>query len=184
MKSLQVIPLDDLRAQSPMLQRPVLCNGKATGRQCVHYWMHIKAVHSETPHLLRQGMTYRSCLVHPSMVIEMNSDEQPHTCSRYAPQRKRFLAMLHLVEDKGVYQADFEEYRPIVDNGKGVQFAGEVPPIVNAAPVSLDEALADAPPSVDSMIESSIADFEEEVRKKLGINTQSTPTTDKPEESK
>jgi len=109
-------------------------------------------------------MTMRQCILHESIAVEMNHEEQPHTCSRYKPQKKRFLAMLGLVEDKGRFRDDFEVYRPVVDSSPGRAFTGSEPPVVDGTAVSLDAA---EPPTVESVIEGNLEDFRAEVERKL-----------------
>jgi hypothetical protein len=131
----------DALSKSEMGKLSRLCNGLATGRQCEHYYMHVKVLDSLTAHLLRQGQIFRVCMALGPQHGEMSFHEMPHTCTAYRPRKKRFLAVLGLVEDKGRYRGDIEEYRPL-EPSKGVELKGTPLPVDNT-PASVDDAFAD-----------------------------------------
>lgn len=166
----------DVMQKSAMTRRGKLCNGKQTGRQCTSYFAKIQPIESTTADLLKHGQIFRVCLKIGPSHGEMSDLEIPHTCNSYEPRKKRLLAMLRLVPDRGAYMSEFEEYAPLPPlPSNNTPLQGTALPVVDESVVRLSEAFDEDPPlTVEALEEKNIADFEAEIRKVLDTKKENS----------
>lgn len=84
----------DERADSPMWKVPTLCDGKATGHQCEHYWAFVSRVDVLNPGQLKKGRTDRFCLVPQDKPAPMHEAgvELALWCNKYQPSDRRYCS--------------------------------------------------------------------------------------------
>lgn len=167
----------EAEGRSIMMKRPALCNGQRTGRQCVHYWMHIEKVESNNADNLRLGETYRGCALDKTpavLVHQMTANELAVVCNRFEPRRlpfyKRPLRWLRLIDDPGAYKPDLEEYRPLTpDDIREIQTGSSDPLGRDQVPMTGGIPGVTAPLSdeaVEAMVAANAKRREEQARAK------------------
>jgi hypothetical protein len=88
-------------ARSPMMERPVMCNGQATGFECKHYWAVVCKMDAANSDNLKEGERMRRCLL---TVTQQYIDliDLPTRCNQY-------------VASDRPYDPAFDVYDPLTD---------------------------------------------------------------------
>ncbi len=125
--------------RSLMLSQESICNGHATGVQCVHYWAMVQKIESANPDYLRTGSKRRLCICSSGNYIEFVAEtELPVKCNKYVPSLRE-------------YEPDFETYNPLtpeeIDDiqDKDVEGALDIPsPVEQVEKMRADLSASDA----------------------------------------
>lgn len=120
--------LDDPNAdaRSLMNRRPCVCDGKANGIVCKHFWGLDQRFRAANAEAVRRGDVRRNCTLTDAFMLEFTEQEKPTFCNRYEPRKTEGLvalvqravrAALFLGPKGGAgyvpYDADFDSYKPV-----------------------------------------------------------------------
>ncbi len=88
--------LDDPNAdaRSLMNRRPCVCDGKASGIVCKHFWGLDQRFRAANAEAVRRGDVRRNCTLSDSFLLEFTEQEKPTFCNRYEPRKSEGLVAI------------------------------------------------------------------------------------------
>ncbi len=113
-------------ARSLMNRRPCVCDGKASGIVCKHFWALDQRFRAANADAVRRGDIRRSCTMPSSFMLEFTAQEKPTFCDRYEPRETPgFVAIVKRAARKIAFLppkagAGFEPYDAEFDSYKGM----------------------------------------------------------------